>query len=221
MTELNSLWWTSKFMMNSPVHDLIGLWWTHLSMNSLVYDELACPWTHWSMMNSPVYELIGLWWTHLWAHQSTMNSGQTHQSTVKLISLQQKQLSSRWQPCFTSLRPVWNLWAVIWFHFTFSSLVFLPTPIAFSDLSIFCLLAHSPDFFQKILQYFSLRWAFWYGSCLGEVSWSMVCAACCHMTLVFAKIRLWWGWFFFPIVVFLSIPFFQQSFVVVFSSGID
>ena len=38
----------------------------------------------------------------------------------------------------------------IWFHFTISSLVHLPTPIALSILSLFHLLAHFPDFFFPI-----------------------------------------------------------------------
>ena len=59
----------------------------------------------------------------------------------------------------------------------------------------FCLLALSSKlFFQKILQYFSLRerlfcmtpvWQ------LGEVSWSVVCAVWCHMALVFAVMHLY------------------------------
>ena len=44
---------------------------------------------------------------------------------------------------------VWNLRAVIWFHFTISSLVLLPSPITFSVLSFFCLLVHSPERFPE------------------------------------------------------------------------
>ena len=73
------------------------------------------------------------------------------------------------------LPPVWNLRAVIWFHFTIPSLV---------------LLTFSPDFFsKKILQYFwSVGRVFLYGSCFAavELSWSVVCTACCHTALVFA-----------------------------------
>ena len=53
------------------------------------------------------------------------------------------------------LPPVWNLRAVIWFHFAVSSLVLLPSPVTLSVLtfsacwSILCI--------KKILQYFSLR----------------------------------------------------------------
>ena len=47
------------------------------------------------------------------------------------------------------LAPVWNLRTVISFHFTLSSLVFLPSPITLSVLSFFCLLAHSPELFQE------------------------------------------------------------------------
>ena len=38
----------------------------------------------------------------------------------------------------------WNLRAVVWFHFTISSLVLLPSPATLSVLSFFWLLAHSP-----------------------------------------------------------------------------
>ena len=55
------------------------------------------------------------------------------------------------------LHPVWNLRSIIWFHFTISCLVLLPSPVTLSALSFFCLLAHTPELFQKILQYFSLR----------------------------------------------------------------
>ena len=60
------------------------------------------------------------------------------------------------------------------------------------------------NFFQKILYYFSLRdrifcvapvWQ------LGEVSWSVACAACCHMAPVFAVMHLY------TILLLLSIPF--------------
>ena len=62
----------------------------------------------------------------------------------------------------TSL-PVWNLRAVIWFHFSISSLILLPSPITFSVFvffllmarSFFLIIAHSPDFFfQKTLNLF-------------------------------------------------------------------
>ena len=49
-------------------------------------------------------------------------------------------------------------------------------------------------FFQKILQHFSLRdWLFCMASVqqLGGVSWSVVCAACCHMAVVFAVMHLY------------------------------
>ena len=44
---------------------------------------------------------------------------------------------------------VWNLRAVIWFHFTISSLVLLPSPITLSVLSFFCLLVHFPELFPE------------------------------------------------------------------------
>ena len=55
------------------------------------------------------------------------------------------------------LRPVWNLRAVIWFHFAISSLVLLPSPVTFSVLSFSACWPFLLNFFQKILQYFSLR----------------------------------------------------------------
>ena len=55
------------------------------------------------------------------------------------------------------LPPVWNLRAVIWFHFAISSLVLLPSPIIFSVWSFSACLSFLLNFFQKILQYFSLR----------------------------------------------------------------
>ena len=42
-----------------------------------------------------------------------------------------------------------GLRAVIWFYLTISSLVLLPSPVTLSVLSFFCLLAHSPEFFQE------------------------------------------------------------------------
>ena len=65
----------------------------------------------------------------------------------------------------------------------------------------FCLIFFSAcqsillNFFQKILQYFSLRDRLFF--CMasvqefGEDSWSVVCAACCRMTLVFAAMHLY------------------------------
>ena len=55
------------------------------------------------------------------------------------------------------LPPVWNLTAVIWFHFAISSLVLLPSPVTFSVLLFSACWPFLLNFFQKILQYFSLR----------------------------------------------------------------
>ena len=55
------------------------------------------------------------------------------------------------------LPPVWNLRAVIWFHFAISSLVLLPSPVTLSVLSFSACWTFLLNFFQKILQYFSLR----------------------------------------------------------------
>ena len=50
------------------------------------------------------------------------------------------------------------------------------------------------NIFQKILQYFSLRDRHFCMAPvlqLGEDRWSVVCAACCHMALVFAVMHLY------------------------------
>ena len=92
------------------------------------------------------------------------------------------------------LPPVWNLRAVIWFHFAISSLVLLPSPVTLSVLSFSACWPFLLSFFQKILQYFSLIDRLF---CMAPVqrlredSWSVVCAACCHMTLVFAIMHLY------------------------------
>ena len=92
------------------------------------------------------------------------------------------------------LPPVWSLRAVIWFHFAIFSLVLLPSPVTLSVLSFSACWPFLLNVFQKILQYFSLRdRLFCMASVkrLGEDSWSVVCAACCHMTLVFAAMHLY------------------------------
>ena len=71
------------------------------------------------------------------------------------------------------------------------------------------------NFFQKILQYFLLKdrlFCMTPVQQLGEVSWSVVCAACCHMALVFAVMHLYF--FFNCFCPFLFYTFF-------FKSGID
>ena len=55
------------------------------------------------------------------------------------------------------LPPVWNLRAVIWFHFAISSLALLPSPVTLSVLSFSACWPFLLNFFLKILQYFSLR----------------------------------------------------------------
>ena len=55
------------------------------------------------------------------------------------------------------LPPVWNLRAVIWFHFAISCLVLLPSPVTLSILSFSACWSFLLNFFLKILQYFSLR----------------------------------------------------------------
>ena len=78
-------------------------------------------------------------------------------------------------------------------HFTISSLVLLPSPVTLSVLSFSACWPFLLDFFQKILQYFSLRERLFCVAPvqqLGEVSRLVVCAACCHMTLVFAVMHI-------------------------------
>ena len=92
------------------------------------------------------------------------------------------------------LPPVWNLRAVIWFHFAISTLVLLPSPVTLSVLSFSACWTFLLNFFQKILQYFLFGDRLFCMAPvlqLGEVSWSVVCAACCHMTLVFAIMHLY------------------------------
>ena len=55
---------------------------------------------------------------------------------------------SFWCPPPPSL-PVWNLYAVIWFHLCSCSLVILPSPVAHS-VFLFLLLAQSPTYFPSI-----------------------------------------------------------------------
>ena len=76
------------------------------------------------------------------------------------------------------------------------SLVLLLSPVT---LSVIFLRAgpFSWTFFRKILQYFSLRdrdFCMAPFQQLGDVSWSVVCAACCHMALVFAVKHLHTVW---------------------------
>ena len=106
------------------------------------------------------------------------------------------------------LPPVWTLGAVIWFHFAVSSLVHLPSPVTLSILSFSACWSFLLNFFQKILQYFLLRdrlFCMTRVKQLGEVSWSVVCAACCHMALVFAVMHIYDIFYFF--LLHLSIPF--------------
>ena len=61
---------------------------------------------------------------------------------MRFVILPRRQAGDVWW-----LPTVCNLGAVIWFHFTISSPVLLPRPVTLSVLSVFCLLAHSLDFF--------------------------------------------------------------------------
>ena len=68
----------------------------------------------------------------------------------------------------------------------------LPSPATLFIWSFFCLLVHSSELFPDNPSIFFIkRQAFLYGSCLAaRRSWSVVCAACCHMALVFAVMHL-------------------------------
>ena len=80
------------------------------------------------------------------------------------------------------LPPVWNLRAVIWFHFAISSLVLLPSPVIPSVLSFSSCWSILLNFFQKILQYFSLRdRLFLYGSCLAARRSKLVGGMCSRL----------------------------------------
>ena len=76
-------------------------------------------------------------------------------------------------------------------------------------LSLFCLLVHFPELFPENSSiFFVKRYAFFYLAPVqqqGEVSWFVVCAAFCDMTLVFAVMHLYTLSVFF--VLLLSIPF--------------
>ena len=75
--------------------------------------------------------------------------------------------------------PVWNLRAIIWFHFAISSRVLLPSPVALSVFFFFCLMVHSPDFFPESSSiFFVKRWAFLYGSCLAARRGELVRGMC-------------------------------------------
>ena len=95
--------------------------------------------------------------------------------------------------------------------FIIASLLLLPSPVTLSVLSFFfCLLAHSPDFKKKkkifrifrqeIVFFFFCLFVFYlflffvvflgfFVFCMAFFTLSMVCAACCHMALVFAVVR--------------------------------
>ena len=51
------------------------------------------------------------------------------------------------------LPPVWNLRAVVWFHFTVSSLVLLPNPVTVSVLFLFCFLVCFSAYWRTLLTF--------------------------------------------------------------------
>ena len=73
-------------------------------------------------------------------------------SRPPLVLLPRREAGDVW-----CLPPVWNLRAVIWFHFAISSLVLLPSPVTLPVLSFSACWPFLLNFFQKILQYLSLR----------------------------------------------------------------
>ena len=85
---------------------------------------------------------------------------------------------------------VGNPAAVISFHvFTCSPLVLLPGLFC---LLLFPLMAPSLGFFlcRKCMNTFCYEIRFFVWPLLGDDGWSVVCATCCHVTLVFAIMRL-------------------------------
>ena len=89
---------------------------------------------------------------------------------------------------------VWNLRAVIWLHVLSPLLFFCLVLLHFLSYLFSACWSILLNFFQKILQHFSLRDRLFCMAPvqqLGEVSWSVVCAACCHMALVFAVMHLY------------------------------
>ena len=91
-------------------------------------------------------------------------------------------------------------------------LVFLPSPILSSSFFFFfsfCLVQHFPEHFSKYSSIFFVK------------SWSVVWAACCHMTLVFAVIHLNTFSFFFNICIAFVHSFFSFSFFFFFSNLVE
>ena len=85
-----------------------------------------------------------------WAKCSSLVN--RHENCVSLSNFPRREAGDVW-----CLPPVWNLRAVIWFHLAISSLVLLPSPVTLSVLSFSACWPFLLNFFQKILQYFSLR----------------------------------------------------------------
>ena len=77
------------------------------------------------------------------------------------------------------LPPVWNIRAVVWFHFAIASLVLLPSPVTLSVLSFSTCWSFLLNFFRKMFQYFSLRGRlFLYVSCLAARRSKLVGGMC-------------------------------------------
>ena len=92
------------------------------------------------------------WWNQLqplhWWHHSLLS----YQDPHRLYPTPQREAWDVW-----SLPPVWNLRAVIWFHFTIYHLVLLRNPVTLSVLSFFCLLVHSSELFPQNSSLFFIK----------------------------------------------------------------
>ena len=132
---------------------------------------------------------------------------------VALSPLPQREAGDVW-----CLPPVWNLRAVIWFHFAISSLVLLPSPVTFSVLSFSACWPFLLNFFHKTVQYFLLRdRLFLYGSCFAVRRRQLVGGMCSMLPYDTGICCYAFVWYFIIFLLLLSIPFFI-SFL---KSGID
>ncbi len=140
----------------SPIRSLsvwiMTVFWKGLSLTEQLWVHRNCTTVGPSeniLLEDKVHRNCALQWDHL-----------------KTFFLKIKFICSRQSHCNTPQReagdvwclpPVWNRRAVIWFHFAISSLVLLPSPVTLSVLSFSAWWPFLLNFFQKILQYFSLR----------------------------------------------------------------
>ena len=104
------------------------------------------------------------------ALQANMNRNCFVKQLLWRLQIHRLALTPEGRPVVSGVSPaVWNLRAVIWFHFAISSLVLLASPVTLSILSFSACWSSLLNLFQKILQYFSLRdRLFLYDSCLAD-----------------------------------------------------